>query len=238
MRKLLLIATIFLAQSVSAQSIEFVVSALAGGPNDIVTRKIVERLEKNTDLTFVVMNKPGAAHKIGYNYVQNSKKPVLIISTPEIVNNEVYQEVQEIFNLGEFYNRIYVSNKSNVKNMNDLIQLSRSRQINFGHSGIGTYSHSAMENVCSSILRCLQVPYKSGAQGMLALMTGEIDAYALVSYGNSFPIENYTPIYDIYDKNKTWLKLFAKDLPAETQKKIITTLQNTPKEYYVNMGLK
>ena len=70
MRIVSLLVGLMLASNVGAQpAIEFVVSAAPGGPNDTVTRKLVEKLEKYTSLKFVVLNKAGAAHVIGYNYV-------------------------------------------------------------------------------------------------------------------------------------------------------------------------
>ena len=224
---------------VHAQPIEFIVSASAGGPNDTVTRKIVEKIEKSTNLQIVIMNKPGAAHTIGYSHVLNSNKPTLILSTPEITSHEVYSHVDDIYNLGYFSNTLFVSEKSGIRNLKQLIELSKTREINFGHGGIGTYSHTAMEQMCIYTLRCLSVPYKSGAEGILALMTGQIDSYALASYGSQQFLENdkLVAIHSIKaSKNKSWFKLFAKNISVKDKEAIINVLKLQDAKFYTDMG--
>lgn len=237
---ILLAIVIGLSTLCSAQPIEFIVSASAGGPNDTITRKIVEKIEKSSNLQIVVMNKPGAAHTIAYNYVLNSNKPILIMSTPEIVNHQVYSHVDELYNTGYFSNILFVSEKSNIRNIKQLIELSKSREIIFGHGGVGTFSHLAMEQMCASILKCLEVPYKSGANGMLALMSGQIDAYALASYGSRQFLENdkLTAIYSIKSsKDKSWFKLFAKNISSKDKETIEKSLNNISPEFFIENGL-
>lgn len=222
-----------------AEPIEFVVSASPGGPNDTVTRKLVEKLEKDTGRQFVVTNRPGAAHTIGYTYVQNTAKPTLILSTPEVVAHEVYPQLDDVFTLGYFYNNLFVSERSGIKNFKHLTDISRTRDINFGHGGVGTYSHMAMEQLCSGTLKCLAVPYKSGANGMLALMSGEIDAYALASYGSQQFLENpkVLAIYKIRaQKDKSWFKVFAKNISQKDQELISNVLKAQDKRFYIDLG--
>jgi len=239
MKKLIALALLAISITCSAAPIEFVVTASAGGPNDTVTRKIVEKISTETDLTFVVVNKPGAAHVIGYNFTMNSKKPTLILSTPEIANHDVYLQLDELFTVGYFTNTIFVSTKSNITNINQLAELSKHRDVNFGSGGPGTYSHKAMEIVCKSTLKCLSVPYKSGAEGMLAVMTGQIDTYALVSYG-SYQFLNNDKVKAIHEiqmlKNDNWLKLFAKNVSNEDREKIMRVLNSLNKEFFYEMG--
>jgi tripartite-type tricarboxylate transporter receptor subunit TctC len=229
-----------LAFNASAQpAIEFVVSAAAAGPNDTVTRKLVEKLEKDTSLKFVVLNKPGAAHVIGYNYVLHSDKPTLIMSTPEIVNHEVYSKLDEVYNAGYFTNTLFVSKKSGIKSIRELADLSNTREIVFGHGGAGTYSHRAQQTMCEKTLRCLDVAYKGGSQGMLALMSGEIDAYAITTYGTKQFFENdkLIPIHNIVSsKDKSWFKLFSKNMSKADQEIIAIALKSQHLKFYTDMG--
>jgi tripartite-type tricarboxylate transporter receptor subunit TctC len=240
MKKLILILLSgLLSLSLCAEPIEFVVSASAGGPNDTVTRKLVEALKPHTQLQFVVSNRPGAAHTIGYSYVNNATKPVLILSTPEVAAHEVYPKLNEVYNLGYFYNNLFVSEKSGIKNFKHLADISATREIAFGHGGVGTFSHSAMQQVCTSQLKCLAVPYKSGANGMLALLSGEIDAYALASYGSQQFLENnkVVPIYKIRaSKDKAWFKLFAKNLSVKEVEELANGLKALDKQFYLDLG--
>ena len=223
-----------------AETIEVVVSASAGGPNDTVTRKVVERLEKQTNLQFVILNKPGAAHVIAYNYVQSTSKPILIIETPEITQHEVYSHVDELYNTGYFYNTLLVSEKSGIKNLNQLIDLSKQREINFGHGGVGSYSHLVTKQICEKTIRCLEVPYKSSPEGMIGLLSGTIDAYAIVSYGSKQFLENekYLAIYNIrLGREKSWYKIFGKNLPERDRQSIVSVLKYTDAKFFTEMGL-
>ncbi len=240
MRILSLLIGMMLSINVNAQPlIQFVVSAAPGGANDTVTRKLVEKLEKNTSLKFVVLNKAGAAHVIGYNYVLHSDKPTLIISTPEITFHEGYSKLDELYNLGYFTNTLFVSKKSNIQSLKQLTDLSKTREIIFGHGGHRTYSHQAMQTVCEKTLRCLDVAYKGGSQGIVALISGEIDAFAITTYGTKqfFENSNLVPIYNIETtKEKNWVKLFAKNIAPADQEIILNVLKSQDFKFYSDMG--
>ena len=235
-----LLVGLMLAFNVGAQpAIEFVVSAAAGGPNDTVTRKLVETLEKTTSLKFVVLNKAGAAHVIGYNHVLNSDKSTLIMSTPEIIKHDVYPTLDEVYNAGYFSNILFVSKKSGIKSIKELVDLSKTREIVFGHGGVGTYSYQSMQAMCEKTLRCLDVAYKGGSQGMLALMSGEIDAYAITTYGTKQFFENsmLVPIHSIrFSKDKTWFKLFSKNISLTDRELISNVLKSQDFKFYSDMG--
>jgi tripartite-type tricarboxylate transporter receptor subunit TctC len=218
------------------------VSASAGGPNDTVTRAISAELEKN-NLKIIVLNKPGAAHTIAYQYAYDSDKPTLIMSTSEITHHKVHGQLDEIFNAGYFRNVLYVSSKSNINHINDLISISKNRQIKFGYGGVGSYSHMAMKTICEHKLNsnCLEVAYKGGSVGMLDVMRGEIDAYALVSYGSS-QFSNNDKLKAIYDidigKEKSWFKLFSKNISLKDRQIILDTLNSLDNKFYQDMGFK
>jgi tripartite-type tricarboxylate transporter receptor subunit TctC len=242
MKIISLLISLMLALTVNAQNtIEFVVSAAAGGPNDTVTRKIVEKLEQSTQLKFIILNKPGAAHVIAYNYVLNSDRPMLIMSTPEISKHLVYTQVDELYNAGYFSNTLFVSEKSSIKSLKQLEEVGKTREILFGHGGVGTYSYMAMDIVCEKTLRCLKVPYKSGANGMLAVMSGEIDAYAIANYGSKQFFENtkIVPIFEINaTRDKSWFKLFSKNMSLKDKETIVNILTSEDVKFYNDMGFK
>ena len=224
--------------SVSAETIEFVVSASAGGPNDTVTRKIVEKLEKSSGLQFIVSNKPGAAHTIAYTYISNSNKPTLLVSTSEITNHEVYSQLEDVHTAGYFYNILFVSANSKVRTFKEFVETAKTREIIFGHSGIGTFSNQAMEHVCVAPIKCLKVPYKSGSDGMLAIMSGQIDTYALPSYGAQQFLDNnkLVAIHNVkLPREKSWVKLFSKNL-SHKDKETISNILKQDVNFFANLG--
>lgn len=219
-----------------AQTIEFVVSASVGGPNDTVTRKVADLIEANSDLKIVVANRPGGAHAVAYNYIIASNKATLIMETPQIEKHSVLSEVEELFNAGYFSNTLFVSQKSGIKTLKDL---SNKKEVLFGHGGIGSFSHMAMQVMCEKELKCLDVPYKSSAEGMLDLLTGTIDAYAIVSYGSKQFSENdkYVVVHKIKMGNeKSWYKLFGKNISEKDKQTITNILKAQPKKFFKDMG--
>jgi tripartite-type tricarboxylate transporter receptor subunit TctC len=239
MKKLLISFLTFIALTASANTIEMVVTASPGGPDDTISRKIVEKLEKSSNLSFVVVNKPGAAHQIGYNYISQSKKPTLFIATNQIAENQIYSQVDTVSYLGDYGNIVFVNKDSGITNIGDLINLSKTRQINFGHGGVGSQSHRAMEDLCSKTLSCLPVPYKSGAEGMLGILSNTIDAYALVAYGANNFIANpkYIALKEIRnEKGKNWVKLFATNLSESDKDTVSKIIKNTDPKFWQDIG--
>lgn len=237
--KKIIISLLLATSLVQAQTIEFIVSATPGGPMDTATRKIVEKIESATDLKIVVMNKPGAGHVIAYNHIENSTKPSLLLATPEILAHDVRNQIDELYTIGHFSNILYVSKKSNIASFQQLIALSKTRDIIFGHGGVGSYSYNAMEIVCKSTLRCLDVSYKSGNQGMLALLTGEIDSFAIMSYGTKQFADNpaYVPIHTVrYSRDNSWLKMISKNVSSKDKETILKVLKSQDAKFYTDMG--
>lgn len=238
MIKFLLVLFMCLIGAAKANTIELVVAASAGGPDDVLSRRIVEKIEQNSDLKIVISNKPGAAHTIGYNYVQQRVKPTMIVSTSSIADHEVYKELTDVYQLGSFQNIVFVSSSSGIKNINALVSLSKLRQINFGYGGTGTHSHKAMLRLCEGTLSCLPVPYKSGANAMLDMLVGSIDAYALVSYGSDGFLKNdkYTPIYRITN-DTNWVRLFSKNMSEQDITTVRKVLKGLGPEFFSELGL-
>lgn len=240
MKRILYLLLFLFSISAFCSDIEFVVSASPGGPADTVSRKVLEVLKDTSLDNIVVLNKPGAAHTIAYNYILNSKKPTLIISTSEIQSNPVVDTVSEIYNLGHYSNLLVVSSSSGIKNISDFYKVAETREILFGTSGIGTANYLAMKKFCYNI-RCLEVPYKSANEGLLGIMSGQIDAYAVVSYGIKPYLDNNGKLSVIHElklpKSETALTLYAKNL-SEQQITIITkALVAQPTNFYNNLGL-
>lgn len=257
MKRIFLIIAMFFTQVVSAQNIEFVVKSSPGGPDDTVTRKIAEHLERTTGMNFIVVNKPGASHAIGYSHFENNIGPSLILADPNIQSHSVFQRAEKLFVVGEFSNILFVRNGSGIEDVNDLFKLSSTREIRFGHGGEGTFGHIAAVKLCEQGLRCLYVPYKSGAPGMMDLMSGQIDAFALISYGTSqylsndklnavmlfsntkHPKMNVTTLARNLKQIeiKHPITIYARNLTEKQTKEITKSLLSIDKTFLIDLGL-
>lgn len=255
MKALLLL--LFLSFELNATPIEFVVKAAAGGPDDVITRKLVDHIEQDTNLKFIVVNKPGAAHVIGYNYFESKNTPALIIGDSNMINHPVINSSERLFLMGDFTNILFVKNKNGINTLDDLINLSKEREIKFGHGGVGTFSWIAADTMCQKILRCLLVPYRSGAPGMLDILNGTIDAYALISYGSNAFIDNdmYRTIV-MYSTSKhptldiptlprkykdleirNWIAIYSKNLSVDDKSRIQQSLNKINSTFFIENGL-
>lgn len=257
MINLLALVLLFFSICASATPIEFVVKAAPGGPDDVITRKIVEHIERDTNIKFAVVNKAGAAHIIGYNYFESKSTPSLIIGDSNMSIHPVINSSERIFIVGTFTNILFVKNGSGITSLEDLINLSKSREIRFGHGGVGTYSWIAAETMCQKIIRCLLVPYRSGAPGMIDVLNGTIDAYALISYGSNAFIENkmyraivmYStqrhPILDIPILPKkykdleirNWIAIYGRNLSDDDKLLIKQELNKIDSTFFIENGL-
>ena len=258
MKRLLAVVALVFVSLVHAQPIEFVVKSAAGGPDDTVTRKIAEHLERTTSMNFVIMNKPGASHTIGYSHFESLTGPAIIVADPHIADHSVYNSAEKLFVIGDFSNILFVRKGSGINTIDDFIELSKTREIKFGHGGEGTYGHIAALKLCEKTIPCLLVPYKSGVPGMLDLMSGQIDAFALISYGTKNFIENdkfvplmffsntkhpkYSNIPTLPAKYKNMeikntITIYARNLTEKQRKDILNSLAMLDKNFFLDIGL-
>lgn len=222
-----------------AQPLEFVVGASAGGPDDSVTRALAEKFSK-VGIETVVLNKPGAAHVVGIEYLASNKKPTLIVLTDEAAKHTLLSNAKLLGTLGRFSSIVYVAADSKFRSLADLRAASEKRSIVFGHGGFGTYSHKALVATCKAmVVACLQVPYKSGADGLLGILTGSIDAYALVSYGAARVSENgrYRAIGNAPTEPGELL-LLGHNLNSSDTDRIRSTVISLDKRFYGSLGLR
>lgn len=263
---LLFILFLFSLTSVSAKTIEMVVVRGAGGPLDLISRKVAKVIEESSSFNVVVVNVPGASGNIGFNHIVNSNKPILIISTDLIVTNKLYakegypakiiEQVEPLFFMGEFSNLIVTNSERGPKNVAELLELGRTKEIRFGHSGVNSYSYNAMMDICKNI-NCLPVPYKSASFALLDLAGNTIDAYSIATFGeNVSNISKINPILILSStKNplypdvptlpnrlahldsKSWLMLFSKGLSGEERKIIENILKKQSSNFFTDSGL-
>ena len=255
MKKLLLL--LLLSLNLHAETIEFVVGASPGGPEDVASRKMAMELELKTNLNFVVVNKPGASKIIGYNYVYQTDKPTLVLSSDTILSHKVKDIVEPLFYMGYSSNLVVTGYTSNINIIDDLIQLSQKREVRVGHGGELTQGYVAGVALCEKLkLTCLYVPFKSGPEVMLGLMNNTVDFFAISSFGVESYIKNNkiksvmlmsTVKHKLYNvallpakykdiEQKKWTILFSKNL-TEVEKVIIhNTLKDLGDEFYTNLG--
>lgn len=265
--KLIITLTLLIASSVSlSNTIEFIVSSAAGSNADTVARKVAKDVKEKTGLDIVVINKPGASHNIAYSYIATTNKPTILLTQDTIFTNadkpgypsNITNVVDPIFYFGEFSNAMIINANSKFKTLNDVIEESKVRDIKVGHGGIGTYGHRAAQIACLHILvKCMDVPYKTGGGAYLDILSGNIDIFIPVTYGLHEILQNTgyrglvvfsntphpsidvkpLPVEFSHLEEHGWLMLIQRNLKDEDKKAIIKALKSFGPKYYTSFGL-
>jgi tripartite-type tricarboxylate transporter receptor subunit TctC len=248
---------LFVSFNLIAAPIEFVLRGSPGAPDDILVRKMLVQVEKDTNLKFVLVTKPGAAHIIAYNYFESRTTPTLILADKNMLNHTAINSSEKIFNVGDSTNILFVKNGSNIKTFDDLVNLSKEREIIFGLGGVGSGSYEAANSICQKVLRCLLVPYKSSGPGMIDVASGVIDAFAVASYGGTSYVDNSmyqailmfstrkNPTLDVpllpkkYQdlEIRSWLAIYARNLSTEDRDTIQQSLNKMKPDFFIENGL-
>jgi tripartite-type tricarboxylate transporter receptor subunit TctC len=178
------------AQNYPTKPVRVIAPSSAGGPVDVVTRAVMQGMEKTLGQQIVVENRAGAAGLIGTDYVTKQPPdgytllfgfsgPLAIV--PNLNPNTPYDPLTDLVAITQVATAPYVllvHPSVPAKNVKQLVALAKARpgKMNFSSGGAGTGIHMAGElfNVAADV-RILHVPYKGAAPAVTALMAGEVD---------------------------------------------------------------
>jgi tripartite-type tricarboxylate transporter receptor subunit TctC len=176
------------AQSWPTKPVKIVVPFPAGGPTDVLTRAISERLTAQLGQPVVVENRPGAGGSIGADLVAKSAPDgyTLVMATSSTHSIGPYlsklpydplKDFAPVAWVGNATNLLTVSNTLGVSSVKELIELAKKDpgKLNYGTSGIGTISHLTSEQFANMAgIRITHVPYKGTQLVVPDLMSGQI----------------------------------------------------------------
>jgi tripartite-type tricarboxylate transporter receptor subunit TctC len=185
---LALAATAVQAQAWPAKPIHFVVPFGPGGANDLVARAVAEATAKQLGQTIIVDNKPGGGSVVGADFVAKSAPdgytflaPAAgVITNPMIRPNMPYKEddLMPVVLLAVSPSVIVVPASSPIKDLKGLVAASKSQNgLNFATAGTGSTPHFVAEMLKQTGGAKLQIiPYKSGSEGIAAVVGSQVDA--------------------------------------------------------------
>ncbi len=179
------------AQAYPSRSVRVVVPQSAGGSTDLVARVVSQRLSDALGEPVVVDNRPGAGSLQGTDLVAKAAPDgytLLVVAASFTINPSIRKKLpfdplrdfEPVTRLVTLPHILVVHPSLPVKSVKELIALAKARpgQLNYGSSGVATSTHMAAE-----LFRFLtgtdmvNVPYKGGAPGMTALLSGEVQLY-------------------------------------------------------------
>lgn len=176
------------AQSWPDKPIKLIIPFAAGGTTDIIGRVLAQQMSPILGQNVVVENRGGAGGNIGAEAVARAPADgyTLLLASGSMltVNPHMYKKMAvnyskdfaPISTLVSGPMIISVNPKLPVNNLNDLIALAKTKNLNFGSAGIGSQVHLAAENfITAAGINATHIPYKGEAAALSDLIAGQID---------------------------------------------------------------
>jgi tripartite-type tricarboxylate transporter receptor subunit TctC len=168
--------------------IRLIITTPAGSGVDAIGRALAQGLTEITRQQVIVDNRAGAGGIIGATAIANAAPDgytIGIAATAHIVSpllqaKPAYHPINDftpIAQLTVIPNIVVTSLKNNVKNLKDLIDLTKRKpdEINYGSLGDGTASHLSAEIVNRSMgMKTVHVPYRTIADSYTGLWSGDV----------------------------------------------------------------
>jgi tripartite-type tricarboxylate transporter receptor subunit TctC len=178
------------AQEFPAKAIRLIIPFGPGGTTDILGRVIGERLTARWGQPVVIDNRPGAGGNIGAEQTVRSPADgyTLFLGSmgTQSINVSIYSKLG-FDPLKDFAPISLVANSANlllvhpsipVRNVRQLIALAKTKpgRLSYSTSGSGSFNHmSAQLFQMMAQVDMIHIPYKSGAQALTAVVSGEAD---------------------------------------------------------------
>ena len=170
-----------------AHTIKFIVPFGPGGANDLVARAAADAAGKQLGQTVIVENKPGAGSVLGADYVAKSAPDgytflagaVGVVTNAMIKKNMPYKEsdLVPVGMLAVSPSVIVVPVDSPITDLKSLVAASKVKPLNFSTAGTGSTPHFVAEMLkFKSGAKLEIIPYKSGSEGVTAVLGKQVDA--------------------------------------------------------------
>jgi len=179
------------AQSYPAKPIRIIVGYSPGGPTDIFSRFVAQKLTETWGQTVVVDNRPGAATNIAAEAAARAAPDGYTLFTPTLANainvtlyGKLGYDIQSDF--AHVTNMVLAPDVGMVhpsvpaRSVRELFALARARpgELRNGSSGVGSPSHLEVEMIKTLAgVKMTHVPYKGAAPVLTDLVAGHIECY-------------------------------------------------------------
>ena len=172
-----------------------VVNMSAGGPLDVASRIVAEKLGPLLGRSVVVINKVGASGNIGASDVAKAAPDGLTVlfttDGPVAINPMIFssmpfktEELKPVALIGSVQSAISVDAASGIRNLEELVKAGRAGSLNFSSSGAGSPAHVGSAMLAQSMgIQVNHVPYRGGGPAAMALASGEVQAGVLAIPG-------------------------------------------------------
>lgn len=176
------------AQDYPNRPINLVVGFPPGGSNDIVARILAPRLGEALGVPVVVVNKPGSNALIGTEFVARAAPDgytlTLASASPLVISPATYSrmpfdalnDLVGITTVASTPELIAVHPSIKVQTLQELVALSKTREITLSSSGNGGLPHLAIELLRTATQgKFLHVPYKGAGPAVVDTVGGHVN---------------------------------------------------------------
>ena len=169
--------------------VRLVVGFAAGGPTDILARRMAQYLSEKLGQQFIVENKPGATGNVATEYVLNAPPDgytILVTSTANAINMTFYsklsfdflRDAQPVAGLASISYMMLLNPGVPAKTVPEFIAYAKANpgKLNYASQGNGTTSHltGAMFDAATGT-KMNHVPYRGTAPAINDLLGGHVD---------------------------------------------------------------
>jgi tripartite-type tricarboxylate transporter receptor subunit TctC len=166
--------------------VRIVLATSAGGGTDIVTRMVGAKLSESLKQQFIIDSKPGAGGAIADEFVSKSAADgyTLLFQSQSIsvhpsLSKPRYDALNDFQPMAKLISQAFVivsTPKLPVRNLREAVSYSMSQPngLNAATPGAATYLTGVLFKLVTNA-RLTLVPYKGGAPGSFAVMSGETD---------------------------------------------------------------
>jgi len=169
-------------------AVKWIVPFGPGGANDLIARAAAEAVSKRIGQPVIIENKPGAGAIIGADFVAKSKPDgyTWLIGAAGVVTNSMIRsdmpykdsDLVPVGMIAVAPSVIAVNPGTPVSNLKELVAWSKTQSggLNWATAGGGSTPHFVAEMLREAGVAINIVPYKSGAEGMTAVIANNVAA--------------------------------------------------------------
>lgn len=176
-----------------ARPIKVIVPLAAGGPVDLVARRVSDRLSKQLGQPVTVENRAGGSGIIGATACKTAQPDghtlCILLSDTVVINPAIYKKLPyavsdftPISEINRIDTAVVVTTSLPIRSIQELVQYDRANpgKLNWGHFGIGSSSHLFMAQVNEKLgSRIVDVPYQGGGPVLNGLLGNQVQVSSL-----------------------------------------------------------
>ena len=182
------------AQTYPEKPVRIIATSTAGGPLDVFTRLLANKMEERLKQPLIVESRAGAGGNIAVSAVLGAPADgytlLSSVDTTFTVNPSLFKKIPfdpekdfiPISMLAKFGQIVAVNPSVPVNSLKELVALSKERPLNYSSAGNGFPSHLSFAYLQAVTgLRADHIPFKGNPPALLALINNDVQATMVIS---------------------------------------------------------